>query len=86
MYTSVLSLIEFSAFEGCIKLKSISIPSCVQEIKDNAFYLCRNLESIIFEEESILTKIGSYIFSHCVNLKTIKLPYHLEGISSHSFE
>ena len=67
-------------------MKSISIPSSVLEIGNEAFYKCSNLENITFEEESNLTIIGNSSFYECSNLESIKLPYQLKEISSHSFE
>ena len=40
---------------------------------------------MIFEEGSVLKKIGKSAFYHCSNLKSISLPDSLESIGEHAF-
>ena len=49
-----------SALEGCISLKSISIPSSINNIKNYAFRDCKGLKSVYFE--------GAFPFENCIVL------------------
>ena len=49
------------AFNGCIALSFVSIPSTVTAIQVKAFQGCESLNNIVFPEN--LEKIGSYAFS-----------------------
>ena len=52
-------------------LESVSIPSSVTSINENAFNHCSQLKSITFP--SSITEIGQYAFVNCINLKKIIL-------------
>ena len=66
-------------------MKSISIPSSVLEIGNEAFYKCSNLENITFEEESNLTIIGESSFYGCFNLESISIPILVSEIGNEGF-
>lgn len=53
--------IEYSAFEKCKDLKSITIPDSVTSIGNDAFYACRSLTGITISDNVI--SIGFYAFS-----------------------
>ena len=57
MYTSS------GAFAGCTSLQKIIIPASVTTIEASAFYGCSALSSVIFEDNSQLTEIGTQIYS-----------------------
>ena len=57
------------AFEYCISLTSISLPSTVTEIGRLAFYKCSSLTEI--EIPSKVVQIGAYAFEQCTGLKKI---------------
>lgn len=57
-----------------LDIKSLSIPSTVSTIVNNAFQNCRNLETITFAENNVLTYIP-VPFYNCGNIKSITLPF-----------
>lgn len=63
-------IIKDSAFYGCIRLRNVSIPKNVQNIEWFAFGNC-NLDSIIFQNEENLQKMGGGIFYECPKLPEI---------------
>ena len=48
MRSNVLTVIDYNAFSGCKKLKSIALPATLTEIKGKAFYNTIALESVDF--------------------------------------
>ena len=54
--------------EGCNTLKSITIPSSVEKVGNDAFNHCDNLESVIFMGDNRI-EMGSNIFEYCNKLK-----------------
>ena len=75
---------ELSFYESGIE--KIVIPKGVEEIQDRAFEYCRNLRKVVFEEGSVLKKIGNVAFCNCTNLKNVQLPDGLETIGICCFE
>jgi len=67
--TSRLNTIGSSAFSGCTKLETITIPNSVTTIGDTVFNLCSSLQSITIPKSII--SIGANAFAKCTNLKTI---------------
>ena len=61
--------IDSSAFSGCRKLTSISIPDSVTSISDYAFYDCSGLTSITIGNG--VTTIGNSAFSNCAALTDV---------------
>jgi hypothetical protein len=59
------------AFEGCVALKSISLPNTIESICELAFHECRSLETITIPKS--VKKMGDGVFCSCDNLKSIKL-------------
>ena len=45
------------------KVESVVIPPSVKEIRNDAFYMCKNLKEVVLEEKSRLKRIGEYAFS-----------------------
>ena len=74
---SELKIIDESAFNDCVKLEEITLPSKLQNVKMYAFCGCTSLESITFPES--IEYVDNYCMSGCINLKTIRLPKHMEG-------
>ena len=66
-----------SAFRGCEKLTSITIPNSVTSIGKSAFRGCAGLTSVTIPNS--VTSIGNYAFSGCEELKTI---YYTGDIAS----
>ena len=71
------------AFEECIELQSVDIPSSVTAIENNAFSGCSSLSKLTISEG--LTKIGYYSFFDCKNLNTVDLPNSLVSIYPYAF-
>lgn len=78
-----------NAFAGQKRLKSITIPSSVEEIygygEEFGAFAYSALESITFAEGSQLTTIDSYAFYYCESLKSIDLPNSLTTIGDGAF-
>ena len=70
------------AFYGWSSLKSIILSSDVKEIGDSAFYLCKSLDMVEFNEG--LTKIGDYAFKGTI-LTKLNLPQTLTKIGLAAF-
>lgn len=66
--------INTNAFYNKIAIKSITIPTTVRTIQDQAFRDCTALEHIIFEKESQLFEVGRYVFMNCESLKEVVFP------------
>lgn len=66
-------------------LKSLTIPATVTYIREYAFTGCKNLEKVVFDEESQLNTIGGCAFANCSSLKEIELPESLEIIEGAAF-
>ena len=66
-------------------LKSLTIPATVTYIREYAFTGCKNLEKVVFDEESQLKTIGGCAFANCSSLKEIELPESLEIIEGAAF-
>ena len=53
-----------TAFQGCRKLNSVTIPNSVTSIEERAFYDCRRLTSVTIPNS--VTSIGWRAFSYCI--------------------
>ena len=62
-----------SAFKDNTNIISVKIPSSVKTIGKRAFYGCTKLESVVFEENSVLTTIDERMFYGCSTLNSINL-------------
>lgn len=67
-----LTHIAYSAFSGCIDLKSVVIPNSVTSIGSRAFYGCSGLLKV--EIPNSVTAIGEYAFCRCSNLQAAIIP------------
>ena len=80
-----------SAFSGCTSssFTSITIPSSVMVINNNAFYDCKYLKTVTITDTtsspSVLREIKGSAFSDCIRLTTITLPNSLELLEEHAF-
>lgn len=76
-------------FDKATSLKSIYIPKGVKTLTDSngsgygIFYGCTSLESVMFAEDSQLTKLGDLTFTNCTSLKEVILP---EGLLTIGFD
>ena len=72
-----------SAFEGCVELKSVSIPSSVLTIGAGAFYYCTGLTTV--DIPNGVTTIGEGAFSKCAGLTSVTIPGSVTSIGSNAF-
>ena len=82
-YTTSNDIIGVSAFEGCISLTSVNIPSSVTEIGVNAFKYCSSLTSVNIP--SSVTEIGGSAFYSCRYLKSVNIPSSVTLIEDETF-
>ena len=82
-YTTSNDIIGVSAFEGCISLTSVNIPSSVTEIGEWAFQSCSSLTNINIP--SSVTRIGDGAFSGCSSLTSINIPSSVTEIGDKAF-
>lgn len=81
---SKLKTINASSFFNALGLQSISLPSTVEEIGDEAFGQCQGLKTINLNETA-LRRLGKRAFMSCSNLTNIKLPATVETIGDYAF-
>lgn len=67
------------------KVTKLVISSNIEKIDKRAFYLCGNLMSVEFSENSKLSSIEEYAFAYCHKLKNITLPNSLTYIGKRAF-
>lgn len=90
---SLLTSIGNSAFSTCTSLKSITIPKGVLNIGDHkankntdgAFYNCKSLESVSFEDGSEIKQIGNFAFDACSKLASVNLPDSINKLGISAF-
>lgn len=73
-----------SAFEGCTKLNSITIPNSVIRIEYAAFYYCSSLTSVSIPNS--VTSIEEYAFLNCSSLTSVTIPNSVTSIKDAAFE
>ncbi|MBQ0155950.1 MAG: leucine-rich repeat domain-containing protein [Bacteroidales bacterium] len=78
-----LKEISSGAFQNCVNLTSITLPSEVTTIADGAFNNCVNLQEIFMNDK--LESIGEYAFSKCNSLTIIDLPESVKSIKAAAF-
>lgn len=72
-----------SAFSGCRKLTSITLPDSITRIGGEAFFYCEGLTNITIP--SSVTSIGDGAFKWCLGLTNIVLPDSITSISDFLF-
>lgn len=77
-------LITNNAFEKT-NIQSVVISNTVEAIYDNAFLNCKELKTVSFADNSIITSIGKNAFSNCTSLTTISLPTSIVEIQEYAF-
>lgn len=71
-----------SAFYNCKRMKEITLPESVKEIKNGAFYKTA-LSTIVLPEG--LTRLGSSVFGDCYYLESVNIPAGITGIEEYTF-
>ena len=71
------------AFEDCVALESIVIPSTVEEICGGAFNDCTYLREVVLNDG--LKRIWSRSFQKCRSLQSIILPFTIEVVFKYTF-
>ncbi|MBQ8859564.1 MAG: leucine-rich repeat domain-containing protein [Clostridia bacterium] len=72
-----------SAFEGCTKLTSVSLPSSMRRIGAGAFINCTALPGITLPEGVV--SIGNGAFEECHSLLEIRIPKSVSSIGTYAF-
>lgn len=72
------------AFQNCIKMSSISIPSTILDIGCGAFERCTSLTSITLPSK--IKAVESYAFEDCSALKSIVIPNGVKRIGLWAFK
>ena len=73
-----------SAFYGCSKLESVTIPYGVTIIDSNAFEGCSKLKSIIIPDS--VKQLGVDVFRSCSSLVSVTIPNGVTKIDTGAFE
>ena len=73
-----------NVFDGNGNIESIVIPKGIKKIGERAFYACKDLNNLTFEENSQLTTIGKEAFSLSA-LKNIVIPKSVTNIEESAF-
>ncbi len=71
------------AFDNCVYMTSVEIPSTVKSIGSEAFYNCVSLENITMPE--CVETIGNYAFYSCTSLTSINIPDTVNTIGRYAF-
>ena len=74
-----------TAFYKSDRITSITIPASVQYIGNSAFSGCKNLEEVVFVENSQLRLIDTAVFNECTKLSIFDLPESTEQIGNYAF-
>ncbi len=74
-----------TAFYKSDRITSITIPASVQYIGNSAFNGCKNLEEVVFAENSQLKLIDTAAFNECTKLSVLDLPESTEQIGNYAF-
>ena len=82
-YCTSNDVIGSSAFEGCSRLTSLTLPAGITEISDGAFSGCSGLTSLTLPAG--ITDISSYAFYGCSGLTSLTLPAGITSIGWYAF-
>ena len=79
-----VTIISDWCFLGCSSMESITLPSTIKQIGENAFMNCSALTSIDIPEG--VTIIPDYCFSGCSSMESITLPSTIKKIGEYAFD
>lgn len=71
------------AFEGCINLKSVSLPKSLKFLEKKQFAGCSMLETISIPDG--IRRIPEYAFHGCTNLTSVSIPASVVSIGHSAF-
>ena len=74
------------AFGRLFGLTTITIPASVESIGMEAFWACKDLETVVFGEGSRLEVIDNSAFANCESLTEIVLPESVTNLLGHVFQ
>ena len=71
------------SFSHCSSLVTLSLPTTLSEIGEQAFYNCSSLKSIVLP--SAITTIAPFTFHNCTSLKSVTLGEKMESLCYNAF-
>lgn len=74
---------ETGQFNGCSKLKAISIGDGITSIPGGCFYGCQLLDNVVLPDS--ITEIGDFAFGGCSSLKIVYIGKNVKTIDSSAF-
>lgn len=78
--------LDAGAFQNCISLSTIDLPTSIREISSHVFLGCSSLRRVRFPKKgSILHTIGEAAFQKCTDLEGIELPNSLKQLGPLAF-
>ena len=72
-----------NAFARCLRLTSITIPSCITSADYCTFFHCDNLTDVILPNS--LTSVSNRMFDQCASLKSVLIPNSINRINEEAF-
>ena len=75
--------LEGFCFDGCTKLKSITIPNSVTNLGGYCFWGCTSLTSITIPNS--VTSLGEHCFSNCTSLTSVTIPNSVTSLGDYCF-
>lgn len=79
---SMTSIGNSGSFEGASSLETITIPSGITKLEDATFRGCSSLKTVLFAENSKITRFGWDEFGNCTSLTSFTIP---AGVSEVGF-
>lgn len=76
--------LRYRCLRDLLSLLTVYIPRTIESFDGDAFTLCSKLNTIIFEENSIIKSVDGYSF-HSTSITTITLPKTLQKINKETF-
>lgn len=71
------------AFSNCLTLKSVTLPSDMTVLSEEAFSGCTSLETVVFPDA--LQEIGNNAFNECTSIKNVTLPDSVTRLGENAF-
>ena len=78
-----ITVLDYYAFNECVSLKAIDLPTSLEEIRDGAFQYCGSLTEVEIPDR--VTVFGRGVFMGCGSLKSIKFTGRAPLFSPESF-